>query len=275
MDEQVRNQLTDLLASSGRNICTMPRMLGILLRQRCPHGEEQVRALELALECGCVRPILAATSPVDEPALAEQLAAQAELDADRARWAIAAWVQALDAADTPAAETVGRDWSSWNRLDVSAETAGGTGSFSRSVWHLGIVGVAGALGGSSLGFFLLGRGDEALIEPWRVALEDLAPWLQVFALLALGGLGGFAGGLLGWIFGGGRSWTYDAFGGTTAGRLMFSALGALNGAGIGVLCCLGLLGLIGALIGSLIGAALGAFLGLLSAERIARYWAWW
>lgn len=204
--------------------------------------------------------------------MADRLAEQSGMAPERARWAVAAWVRALDAADAPPA--VGRDWSAWNRLNVSAETAGGTGAYKQAVVHLVTVGLAGAIGGASLGLYLLTRGDAGLIEPWRAALEDLAPWLQVVSLLALGVLGGFAGGLLGWIAGGGRSWTYDATGGTTLGRLALSALGAFHGAGIGVMACLGPLGLIGALVGSLAGGLVGAFLGLLTAERISRYW-WW
>ncbi|HEY1380434.1 MAG TPA: hypothetical protein VGF55_26770 [Gemmataceae bacterium] len=270
MDELVRSELADLLKAGGRNLCTMPRMLGILLRQRCPDASGPVHELEQALAFGCVGPILAAVGPVDEAELADRLAEESGMTPERARWAIASWVQALNAADTPS--ELARDWSSWNRLDVSAATAGGTGAYQRAVGHLVTVGAAGAAGGAGLGLYLLSRGDAGLIEPWREALEDLAPWLQITALLALGMLGGFVGGLLGWIVAGGRSWTYDAEGGTTLGRLAFSAMGAFHGAGVGVMACLGLIGLIGALLGALVGGLVGAVLGLLIAEGISRYW---
>ena len=272
MDEQVRAGLCELLATSGRDICTTPRMLGILLHQRCPQAAEPVRELELALQHGCVGPLLAGEGDVDEANLAARLSAATGLDDHRARWAIATWAHALGTAAGP---TVADNWSSWNRLDVSEATAGGTGNYQRAIWHLGVVALAGAAGGLSLGFYLLARGEYALIEPWREALQGLAPWLQVISLMLLGSLGGFAGGLLGWIFGGGQSWTYDVLGGTTLGRLVYSAAGAFNGAGVGVMCSLGFFGLIAVLPGALVGAGLGAFLGLLSAERIARYRYWW
>jgi hypothetical protein len=77
---------------------------------------------------------------------------------------------------------------------------------------------------------------------------------------------------MGWIFGGGRSWTYDAYGTTTLGRLWYSGSGAYFGGNIGVLGGLALLGLMGATLGGLFGAVLGAYLGLLTAERISRFW---
>jgi hypothetical protein len=271
VDDQVRDVLKDLMATSGRNLCTMPRMFGILMRQRCPSGAGQVRELEQTLESGCVGPILAATGPVDEPALAEQLAARCGLASDRARWAITTWVSALDAADVPTDSTLGRDWSVWNRLDVSAATTGGGGAFTRSVWHLGVVGLGGGVGGMSLGCYLLTGGDPALIDLWRAALEDLSPWLQALLLLTLGFTGGSVGGLLGWIFGGGRSWMYEAIGSATLGRAVLSSIGAFHGAGVGAMACLGFFGLIGVMPGALAGAALGAFLGHLVAEQIARF----
>jgi hypothetical protein len=49
-------------------------------------------------------------------------------------------------------------------------------------------------------------------------------------------------------------------------------MGAFHGAGVGVMACLGLIGLIGALLGALVGGLVGAVLGLLIAEGISRYW---
>jgi hypothetical protein len=248
----------------------MPRMLGIMLRQRCPDGDELIRGLEDALTNGCVAPILAAVGPVDEPALVQDLVARTGMTTDRAQWVIATWVHALDVADTP--PTIARDWSQWNRLDVTEATKGGGGAYQRAVGHLFAIGLAGAAGGATLGLYLLTRGEASLGGPWQAALEDVEPWMEVPALVVLGVLGGFAGGLLGWIVGGGRSWTYDAHGGTTLGRLLLSGLGALHGAGIGVMLFVVLLGLIGVMVGALIGALVGAFLGLLLAEGISRFW---
>ena len=98
--------------------------------------------------------------------------------------------------------------------------------------------------------------------------------MRLPALFGLGILGGFAGGLLGWIALGGRSWTYDAHGGTTLGRLVLAAFGAFHGAAAGVLMGVVMLGLIGVMVGSLIGALFGAILGLLIAEGISRL-LWW
>jgi hypothetical protein len=270
MDEQVRSELIDLLRTGGRNLCTMPRMLGTMLRQRCPDGEEPIRCLEDALANGCIAPILATVGAVDEPALVHDLVARTGMTTDRAQWVIASWVQALDVVDAP--PTIARDWSQWNRLDVSEATQGGSGAYQRAVGHLIVVGLAGAAGGTTLGFFTLIRGDAALVGPWQAALEEVEPWMQVPALVVLGVLGGFTGGLLGWIIGGGRSWTYDAHGGTTLGRLVLSAVGAFHGSGIGVVLIVALLGLIGVMFGALVGGLVGAFLGLLLAEGISRFW---
>lgn len=272
MDDQVRTELTDLLKSGGRNLCTMPRMLGIMLRQRCPDADGPVRELEDALEAGCVGPILAATGGVDQGALADDLVAKTGLAQDRARWAISTWAEALDTSDAP--QAVGRDWAEWNRLDVSDVTDGGGGGgvYQRAIWHLVLVGLAGAIGGCMFGVFILVRANDARPAPWAGMLDEVDPRLQVPAVFVLGILGGFAGGLLGWIFGGGRSWTYDAIGGTTLGRLTFSCGGAFHGAIAGTLCGVVTLGLIGITLGALVGGGLGGFLGLLAAERISRFW---
>src|SRR5262245_56717075 len=272
MDDPVRDQLCDLLATSGWDVCTTPRVVGMLMRQRCPNAGESVRELEQALETGCVRIILADPQSIDEQSLAEQLAEQSGMDADRARWAVATWNHALRSTNALSEDPLSRDWSSWNKLDVSRATAGGTGCYQRAVWHMVLVGLAGAVGGAGFGMALLARSEFASLEPWREALDDLSPTLQVVALIALGVLGGFAGGLLGWIFGGGQ---YDAHGGTTLGRLVLSGQGAFYGAVIGVLGCLAGFGLGGVMPGALIGAGLGAFLGLLTAERMSRLWMWW
>jgi hypothetical protein len=274
MDEQVREQLCELLAASGRDICTTPRTLGMLLRQGCRNADRPVQELEQALAAGCVDVLFTANGPVDEVALAEQLVARSGMEGDRARWAVATWSYAVRATQTPDQRPLDRNWASWNRLDVSHATGGGSGSYQRAIWHLGIVGVAGAVGGAVFGLTLLARGELAQAEPWRDALDGMTPALQVTALIAFGILGGFTGGLLGWIFGGGQSWTYDAIGGTTLGRLTLSGLGAFHGACIGVMCSLGLVGMVGVMPGALLGAGLGAFLGLLAAERMARFW-WW
>src|SRR5262245_53894432 len=111
MDEQVRSELIDLIKSGGRNLCTMPRMLGIMLRQRCPESEGAVRELEDALASGCVRPIMAATGPVDEPPLVDDLVSHTGMTRDRAEWVIESWVRALDAGDIP--QEMSRNWSEW------------------------------------------------------------------------------------------------------------------------------------------------------------------
>src|SRR2546430_1483670 len=100
----------------------------------------------------------------------------------------------------------------------------------------------------------LTSGGVAPLLAGPVEAADGPEWASLASLLALGVLGGFAGGLLGWIFGGGRSWTYVAHGGTTLGRLAFAAFGAFDGAAVGVLAGLALLGLIGAMVGAMVGA---------------------
>ncbi len=268
MDDHVRSELTDLLKTGGRSICATPRMVGILLRERCLNAEKSVCEIEQALTIGCVREMLEAIGPVDGDGLAERLVNESGMSRERAVWVIESWAQAIAAADIP--EPLARDWSAWNRLDVSAATAGGGGPYQRAVGHLIIVGIAGAVGGAGLGLEVLLRGGAARPGPWRDALEDLPAGLHIAALLVLGMLGGFAGGLTGWISAGGRSWTYDALGGTTLGRLGIGALGALSGAGIGAMAGISLLGLIGVMLGALFGALFGAILGLFLAEGISR-----
>jgi hypothetical protein len=272
MDDQVRTELCDLLATSGPSLCGTPRVLTLLMRERCPEAYEQVHELELALECGCVQTLLTAIGPFEQQVLVDELMAASGVSAERARWVIATWDLAMNNNPVASGRPLTTDWSTWNQLDVSGETMGGTGTCQRAVWHLGIVGLAGAAGGTVLGFVLLVRGEQAFGVAWREALEGLTPGVQVAALLVLGLLGGLAGGLLGWMFGGGQSSTYDALRGTTLGRLLLSSLGACHGAGIGVMSSLGLFGLAGVMPGALIGAGLGAFLGLFAAERVARFW---
>jgi hypothetical protein len=270
MDDQVRSELADLLKTGGRNLCTMPRMVSILLRQRCPDAESTVSDVEQALAFGSIRSMLEAVGPVDVEELTARLVKESGMTSDRARWVIETWVLALAAADTP--PPLGRDWAAWNRLDVTTATAGGGGAYQRAVGHLVVVGLAGTVGGAVLGAYFLIGGEAAMIGPWQDAVQDVPPWLRGAALLTLGMLGGFAGGLFGWMFAGGRSWTYDALGDTTVGRLALTCLGAMGGGGIGVLAGLELLGLIGVMLGALLGALIGAVLGLLCADGISRFW---
>jgi hypothetical protein len=245
-------------------------MFGVLMRRACPDADTEIGALEQVLSAGIV-----AAMRDDEggretvPALADRLVQTGAMPEEQARWAIETWWRALrplEAAGGP------KDWTAWNRLDVSGQTAGTGGTHRRSILHLAVVAVAGALGGAAWGFRVLVHGEEALIDPAVKALAEIDGWVRTFALFALGGLGGFAGGLLGWVGGGARSWTYDAHGGTTLGRLGLSALGAFTGALAGGLAGLVALGPAGMMLGALFCAALGAFLGLLLAERLSLWW---
>src|SRR5437763_7585096 len=123
MDEQVRTELCALIATSGPSVCNTPRLLTLLLRQCCPEATEQVRELGLALEVGCVQEFLDAAGPVDLPALVDRLMADSGLSADRARWVIATWRDAINENPGTSEQSLMPDWSRWNRLDVSGETA--------------------------------------------------------------------------------------------------------------------------------------------------------
>jgi hypothetical protein len=196
--------------------------------------------------------------------LADRLVTQSDMAPDRARWVIETWVHALAAADTPPPPP-GRDWSAWNRLDVTAATGGG--GYRGAVHNLFVIAAAGAVGGSVVGMLLSVSGEAARLgslEP----LEDAAPWLLALAFLSLGLLGGLAGALIGWIGFGGRSSLEEVAGGTSIGRLAFSALAAALGAGSGIIVGLVPLGLIGLMIGALFGAVIGIFF----AELILRFW---
>jgi hypothetical protein len=263
MDEQVRTELADLLSTGGRNLCTMPRMVGILLRQRCPDAEKTVAEVELALTSRCVRPMLESIDPVNEVELAERLVNETDMDPARALWVIATWVHALAGADV--AQPLGRDWSAWNRLDVKSGVGGG--SYRRVIGNLFVVSAAGAVGGAAMGLFLSLSGEAARLSSLEM-LQDASPWLQVSALLMLGLLGGFAGAMLGWIAASGRGGAYEAGGGTSTWRLGLSAAGAFVGAASGVLAGLSVLGLIGVMLGPLA----GAIVGVLTAEVLLRFW---
>jgi hypothetical protein len=263
MDEQVRSELADILKTGGRNLCTMPQVLGTLLRQRCPEAETTVAEVQQALAFGCVRSMLEAVGPVDVLALADRFVSQSGMAPDRALWVIETWAHALAAADTP--PPLGRDWSAWNRLDV--KSASGAGAYQQAISNLIGVAAAGAIGGAVVALFV-SIGGEATRFGSLESLEDAAPWVQAVAFLFLGLLGGLAGGVIGWIGFGGRSFAHDATGGTTFGRWALSATGACVGGGSGVVAGLAVLGLIGVMIGALFGAVLG----ILAAELILRFW---
>jgi hypothetical protein len=263
MDDQVRTELADMLNTGGRNLCTMPRMVGILLRQRCPDAEQTVAEVELALTSVCVRPMLESVGPVDEVELAERLVNETGMDPARALWVIATWVHALAGADV--AQPLGRDWSAWNRLDVKSEVGGS--SHRRVIGILILISAAGAVGGSAMGLFLALSGEAARLGPLEV-LQDASPWLQVTAFLILGLLGGFAGAMLGWIVAGGRGGAYESGGGPSLGRVALSATGAFVGAAGGVLAGLSTMGLIGVMLGPVV----GAIAGVLTAEVLLRFW---
>lgn len=270
MDDSVRDRLCELIAEHGRPVCSTPGSLRMLLRQTCPNGGEAIDDIVRSLDVPAVRALLANPVEVaDRPATVAALTATG-YSSERADWVASSWLDALGSErfDRPGGSA---DWSAWNRLDVSAETAGGTGSHQRSIWHLAIVALAGLAGGAGVAVSLWRLGEEGLIEPWREAFDGMTFAAGVASVAVLGALGGAAGGIAGWALGGGRSWTYDAWGGTSLGRLGLAALGAFNMASVGVLASLGFFGLYGVLPLALLGAAFGSFIGLLVAERISRF----
>jgi hypothetical protein len=274
MDEQIRQHLAELIADHGRSLCTTPRVVSMMLRQACPDAADPIHEIELALMHGCVAPMLVGLPELaDVEELTRKLIDATGMNEDRARWAVETWVFAL-CREKPATSSITRDWSQWNRLDVSQEIVGGTSTYRRSVVHLLIVAAAGASGGAFMSVLALLTPHLRWFEIWQSAISDLPSWAQSLAPILLGAMGGGTGGLLGWIIGGGRSWTYDAFGGTTLGMMYFSSVNAFIFANLGVLTGMAFLGLIGAMVGSLAGALLGAFLGMYAAERASRYW-WW
>jgi hypothetical protein len=263
--ESVADELGKLLSAEGLGIARTPVMFGTLMRRACPDDGAAVDALEKVLTAGIVKAMREERGAQEQvPALADRLVQSTSMSEDDARWAIETWWRAL----RQAGEGPAKDWSAWNRLDVP-ESAGGMGaSQRRSITQLVFVGIAGALGGGIWGVYVLARGEAGLIKPVADALEDFEGWMRPFALFALGGVGGFGGGILGWIGGGVRGWTATAVGGTTFGRLGLSATGAFAGAAAGAIVGL-LLGLPVTMPGALVGGALGALLGLLIAERMS------
>jgi hypothetical protein len=263
--ESVADELGKLLAAEGLGITRSPVMFGDLMRRACPDDRAAVDALEKVMTAGIFTAMREEKSSLEQvPALADRLVQSTSMSEDEARWAIETWWRAL----RPITEGPAKDWSTWNRLDVPESASGGGANQRRSITQLVFVGIAGAMGGAIWGVYVLARGDAGLIKPVADALEDFEGWMRPFALFALGGVGGFAGGILGWIGGTVRGWTSTAVGGTTFGRLGLSATGAFTGAAAGGIVGL-LLGLPVTMLGALVGGALGAMLGLLVAERMS------
>ncbi len=204
----------------------------------------------------------------DVESLAAKLAQSTEIPQDQALWAIETWSYALKNERLGDPMLTG-DWAKWNQLDVGPMT-GSPSLYRRSVAHLLVVAACGAIGGALFGIIGVFRPDLQREPFWHDAVAALPGWAQPLSLIVLGFLGGGAGGLLGWILGGGQSWTYTVLGTTTLGRLTFSAIGAATGALLGSAGGVMLIGLIGAMVGSLVGALLGAGVGLMTAQRRSR-----
>jgi len=255
--ESVADELGRLLAAEGLGITATPQMFATLMRRACPDDGASVDALEKVLAAGIVSAMQEGNGGRDHvPVLADRLVQTAGMSEPDAQWAIEAWWRAI----RPATEGPAKDWSAWNRLEIP-ESAGGMSTTRRSIVHLIFVGVAAAMGGALWGVYALSRGEAGLIKPVADALEDFKGWARPMVLIALGGVGGFGGGILGWMGGSAR-------GGATFGRLGFAATGAFIGAAAGGLVGLVLFGLPGMMPGALVGGALGAFLGLLVADNM-------
>lgn len=263
--ESVTDELGKLLAAEGLRITATPEMFGTLMRRACPDDEAAVGSLEKVLSAGIVAAMREEKGGRDQvPVLADRLVQTTAMPEDDARWAIEAWWRAL----RPNTEGPTKDWSAWNRLDLTDAAGGIGGSNRRLIVQLLFVGITGALGGAVWGVYVLSRGDGGLIKPVADALEEFEGWMRPFALFALGGVGGFGGGILGWI-GGSGAWTSMRADGATFGRLGLSATGAFTGAAAGGIIGVVLLGLPGTMLGALVGAGLGALLGVLTAEKMS------
>jgi len=263
--ESVADELGKLLSAEGLGISRTPEMFGTLMRRACPDDAAAVDSLQKVLTAGVVAAMHEGKGDRDQvPVLADRLVQTTAMSEEDARWAIETWWRAL----RPLAEGPAKDWSAWNRLDVTDPAGDIGGSNRRSIIQLLFVGVAGALGGAMWGVYVLTRGDGGLIRPVADALEDFEGWMRPFALFALGGVGGFGGGILGWIAGSG-GWSSTAFGGASFGRLGLSSTGAFTGAAAGGIVGLVLLGLPGMMLGALVGAAIAALLGGLAAAKLS------
>lgn len=268
MDDNVQAELIELLKTGGRNLCTMPQILGMMLRQRCPDAESQIGELMHALTSGELAPLLNGVGPIDEAELHQRILERCAVTPERASWVVDSWNRALEAADrTP---LVSKDWSKWNRLDVSTEMCGGLGASQRSLFQLLLVGAAGAMGGGSVGLILIG--GRSLDDAWRQSLDGIQPGLQLAVLTGLGIVGGFSGGVLGHIGIGAQNWAQHSNGGATLGRIRLSMFGALVGGACGAAIGLAAFGLIGVALGAALGAIAGTVLGWMSAVAVSRFW---
>jgi hypothetical protein len=249
MHDAVRAELIDLMKTGGRNLCTMPRVLAAMLRERCPDNEDVAREIEQALDCGCVSEMLRAVGPIDAAALAAELSSHSDLPRDRARWVIDSWLLAITAADEPPA--VGRDWSAWNGLVAQGNRRG-----HRALMRFCAVALAGAAGGGTVEWV-------AVASPaWRNAVEGLPAEFGPFALSIFGYLGGATGGGLGWMAANGL---IKPGPGPNRRRLVIGCLGAAIGGLVGAPAGLELFGLAGIMFGSLAGAFAGGLLAAVAA----------
>src|SRR5262249_24906107 len=139
-----------------------------------------------------------------------RLTRSASLDAEDARWAVESWAEAIYGEAKPNGTTS-------DGTAPDSETAAAIQEPPRR--HLRKHGMLVALAGGAgpplsivIAFYLL----PALAEP---------DWVVLVGVLAF--VGGFVGGLSGWLLSAGHSITYRAFGGSTIGRIYCSGAGAL------------------------------------------------
>lgn len=270
MDDRVRAELIELLGTGGRRLCSLPQVLGMMLRQRCPDAESQIGDLMCALTSGELAPLLNGVGPIDEAELHQRILERCSMSPERAGWVIDTWNRALEAADrTPA---LAKDWSTWNRLDVSTEMCGGLGASQRSLLQLLMVGMGGAVGGGSVGLLLVLTDGRMAGDAWRQSLDGIQPGLQVVVLASLGVVGGFFGGILGYISAGTQIWPNHAISVATLGRTRLSIFGAMVGGACGAAVGLAAFGLFGVALSAALGSIAGAVLAWITAVVISRLW---
>jgi len=99
MNDGVRQQLCDLIATYGRSLCDDPRRCEGLLRDFCGESRREIHVLVGALKARVAADLLASQSGVPRAALFARLTKRLQDDLglaeDAARWAVESWASAL------------------------------------------------------------------------------------------------------------------------------------------------------------------------------------
>jgi hypothetical protein len=250
MSAEAELALADILKNYGRSVCDTPRMFEMMIRQHPNVPADEITALVAALHHHVTKHLLA-NPACDQQALVQALSAQGKVPLLTARWAVETWAKALGGVKPE------KKVSNWDEVG----RAEGIGAASARIARWALIGMAlvalsGAAGGTipgvTMGYLLLKR-DPGAIEIVAAAdmadAKDPAQFMVVYG--TLGGLAGFVGAGLGWMFGGHTR--------MTIGRVLGAMIGAFQA------------GVNGAYFGMIHGEGAGTFIGAFVVTAFVTY----